>query len=123
MKDLTNLRSDTGDIILIFASVLVRSVILFLVYHLPPCWICLNFPPTVHFDSVAYSKAHCQLSAIPSGNNTGVICFVENEQWKLSLICDGLGLMSITICDWEGRVRCWKSFSEGLSTINIMADI
>lgn len=93
MRDLTNLRSDTGDIILIFASVLVRSVILFLVYHLPPCWICLNFPPTVHFDSVAYSETHCQLSEMPSESNTGVIYFVEDEQWKFSPLYDGLGLM------------------------------
>lgn len=97
VKDLTNLRFDTGDIIFIFAS--VRSVILFLVCHLPPCWICFNFPPTDHFDSVAYSKTQCQLSEMPSENNTGVIYFVENEQWKCSLMCDGLGLMRIAVCD------------------------
>lgn len=69
----------------ILSSVLVRSVILFLVYHLSPCWICLNFPPTVHFDSAVYFKTHCQLSEIPSENNTKVFALQkmssENSRW------------------------------------------
>lgn len=87
----------TQPIILIFASMLLRSVILFVVYHVSLCCIFLPLLTLILLLILKFAanyQKHCQKITQEF--------FPLRKMTNFSLICDGLRLIRITIGDWEG---------------------